>query len=371
MEKKVLFVSNTNMHINLCYLPYMKYFKEQNNIVHVATNTGILFDYCDKIINISIHRTPFHFGNIIALFKLKKVIEQEKYDLISCSTPMGGVIARLASIKSRKKYGTKVIYTAHGFHFFKGCSYLKYKVYYYIEKYLAKFTDVLVTINEEDYSISKSDFNVDTRYIKGIGYNEQRLRHTLTKREQQEFRHQLGLKQNDYVILYIAEYSKRKRQKYLIDVISKIIDKNIKLLLVGNNLLHNEIYNYVKKYKIEDKVKILGFRDDIANMLDIADLVVSTSIQEGLPLNIMEAMYKEKPIIVTDCRGNRDLIQNNVNGIIVPLNDKKSLIQSILYLKNNPNIAQKMAHKNKKIIHQYSLNEILPQYIEIYDEILK
>jgi glycosyltransferase EpsD len=349
----------------------MKYFKEQNYIVHAATSTGILFDYCDKKINIPIHRTPFHFGNVIAIFKLKKVVQNEKYDLISCSTPMGGVVARLASIKARKKYGTKVIYTAHGFHFFKGCSYLKYKLYYYIEKHLAKFTDVLVTINEEDYSISKSNFNVDTRYIKGIGYNDKRLENTLTIEEKNKFRKQLGLKQNDYIILYIAEYSKRKRQKYLIETISKIKDNHIKLLLIGNNLLNNKIYNYVKKYKVEDKVKILGFRDDISSMLDIADLVVSTSSQEGLPLNIMEAMHKEKPIIVTNCRGNRDLIKHNNNGLIVPLDDKKALIKAIVYLKNNKKEAQQLGTQNRKIIKQYSLEEILPQYIKIYNEMLK
>lgn len=371
MTHKILFVANTDMHINLCYVPYMKYLKEHNYEVHVATSTDVLFDYSDKTIKLPIHRTPFHFGNIKAIYMLKKEIEKECYDIISASTPMGGVVARLAAKSSRKRKHTKVMYTAHGFHFFKGNSFIKNKIYYGIEKWLSSYTDVLVTMNEEDFLAAKKQFKVDTRYIKGIGYHKEKLQNKLTKEEQQIFRKQLGLQADDYVIIYVAEISKRKRQEYLLRVLSKIHDSHIKVLLVGDSILKNDIHKKISKYNLEGRVKILGFRSDISSLFDIADMVISVSKQEGLPLNIMEAMYKEKPIVVSSCRGNRDLIQNGVNGVVVPIDDKQAIIDAILSLKNNLGYAKALGCANDKITKIYSIDTILPQYIKIYDELLK
>jgi len=371
MVKKILFVANTDVHINLCYLPYMKYFKEQGYIVHVATNTNILLDYCDKKIQIPIHRTPIKLGNIKSIFKLKKIINEEKYDLISTSTPMGSVIARLSSIKTRKVNNTKLIYTAHGFHFFKGAKKVSGFIYYSIEKVLMKFTDILITINEEDYNNAIKHFDVDTRYIKGIGYDSDKFNESLSTRDRLLYKEKLGLDKENYIITYVAELSKRKRQKYLIKTLSKMDLSNIKVLLVGSDNLNNYIYKLIKKKRLENHVKLLGFRYDISEILDISDLVISVSSQEGLPLNIMEAMHKRKTIIVTDCRGNRDLIKDKYNGLVVPLNDKDVLIKSIYYLKNNRTIARKLGNRNKNIILEYSISNILKEYTKIYDEILK
>lgn len=369
MSKKVLIVANTDRHINLCYLPYIKYLKELGVIVHVATNTNILLDYIDKKIKIPICRSPFHFKNIKAIFQLRKYILKEKYDLISCSTPMGGVIARLASKSLQKKNKTKVIYTAHGFHFFKGCPFINYLIYYPVEKYLTKYTDLLITINEEDYNFALKHFKVEVEYIEGIGFNQERLLSNLDTLQKSKLRTKLGLKIDDYVIIYIAEISKRKRQKYLLNVLKELNDSSVKLLLVGENTLN--LNNYIAKLKLEKQVKVLGFREDISDLLDIADLVISVSKQEGLPLNIMEAMYKQKPIIVTNCRGNRDLIKHQENGLVVSLNDKKELIDSIKYLKNDKKIAADLSKENKELSKKYTTEEILKKYKPIYKRYLK
>ena len=360
MSKKVLIVANTDRHINLCYLPYVKYLKELGVIVHVATNTNILLDYIDKKIKIPICRSPFHIKNIKAIFQLRKYILKEKYDLISCSTPMGGVVARLASKNLQKKKKTKVIYTAHGFHFFKGCPLINYLIYFPVEKYLTRYTDLLITINEEDYNFALKHFKVEAKYIKGIGFNKNRLLNNLNNLEKNNLREKLGLKLDDYVILYIAEISKRKRQKYLLKVLKELNDSNVKLLLVGENTLN--LNNYIAKLVLDKQVKVLGFREDVSDLLDIANLVISVSKQEGLPLNIMEAMYKQKPIIVTNCRGNRDLIKHQENGLVVSLNNKKELMESIKYLKNNKKKAQDLSKENKKLSKEYTTEEILEQY---------
>lgn len=365
---KILFVANTDLHIKLYYLPYLKYLKEEGHTIHVATNTNVVLPFCDEKIALPIHRTPFHFSNVIATLKIRKKIKQEQYDFISTSTPMGGATTRFA-IKSLKEK-QKILYTAHGFHFFKGNKKLKNLLYYSVEKYLAKFTDILVTINQEDYEIAKKNFKTDVRYIEGIGFQKSRLKENLKSRQISKLKKEIGIK-NEYVIIYVAEISKRKRQLYLLKTLLNSDLESYKLLLVGGNILGNKIDSFLQKKGGKDKVKVLGFREDISELLDISDLVVSVSGQEGLPINIMEAMYKNKPIIVTDCRGNRDLIENEVNGLVVALKDQEGLIEAIKKMKRDKRYAFSLAKTNHKRVQTYSVESVLPKYIEIYGELLK
>lgn len=366
--KKILYTANTDQHINLCHRPYLKLLKEKGHIIHVATNTNVNIDYCDKKICIPITRTPYRISNIKAILDLKKVIEKEKYDLIITNTPMGAFVSRVASIHARVKYKTKVIYIAHGFHFYHGCNKLNYIFYYPVEKILSKYTDILITINEEDYNFARKHFKTDVRLIDGIGFDSKKFDNALTKIEKFELKQKLGIKDKDYVITYVAELSKRKRQAYLIKTLSNMDLKNTKVLLLGGSIIGNKIAKLIKKYRLEDNIKLLGFVSNVSDILDITDLVISVSKQEGLPLNIMEAMYKNKNILVTDCRGNRDLIKNNINGIVVPLNDKASLINGILKFKNNK---FKLSISNKKISKKYNINKIIKYYEKVFDEILK
>ncbi len=369
MAKKVLIVANTDMHINLCYLPYIAWFKNNGYIVHVATNTKNKIPNCDKKFALPITRTPFKFCNFKAIKQLAEILKQEQYDLISTSTPMGGVNTRLAVAKA--KVHSKVLYTVHGLHFFKGAPLINWILYYPIEKYLIKYTDCLVTINKEDYNFSKKHFKVKTYFIKGIGYHQNNFHNKLTLKEKNTLKKELGIKKNDYVITYVAEISKRKRQKYLVKTLRQMDLTNIKVLLVGEDILNGQVQKLVKKYHLEDKILFLGFRNDINAILEITNLVLSVSKQEGLPLNIMEAMAKQKPIIVTDCRGNHDLIKHNKNGLVVPINDPQKLILAIKKIKNNPKLASKLSKDNLKIAKNYDIETILPQYTKIYKDLLK
>ena len=357
---KILYTANTDMHINLCHIPYIKELSKKH-IVHVATNSFLNINYASEKISLPIKRTPFHFSNIKAIFKLRKIIKQEKYDLIITNTPMGSVVTRLAA----KGCKIKTIYIAHGFHFYKNCPKINYLLYYPVEKYLSKFTNLIITINQEDYLFAIQHFKTNIKFIPGIGFNQNNFNNKLTSKEILILKNKLGITKNDFVISYIAEISKRKRQLYLLECLSKLNNSNIKLVLVGNNILGNKIDKTIKKYNLEDNVILLGFRNDISDILDITDLVISTSKQEGLPLNIMEAMYKNKNILVTDCRGNRDLI-NNDNGKIVNLNDQNELIEGINYFIKNKEIK----YDNKKTALNYSIDNIKMKYINIFNDYL-
>lgn len=367
--KKILYTANTYRHIYLCHLPYLKYLGSKY-IVHTATKDNKKVDGVSKIYDVPIERSPFKLNNIKSIFILKKIIEKNKYDLIHTNTPMGAVVTRLASLKYKKRSNLKIIYTAHGFHFFKGCPIINYIIYYPIEKILSKCTDIIITMNMEDYNFAKKHFKTNIEYIPGIGFNKEKFSKNVPLKELEEFKDINNIKDSDYVISYIAEISKRKRQLYLVKALKHYHFTNEKVLLIGDLTNSKKVIKYIKKYKLEEFIKLIDFNDDILKYLLISNLVISVSKQEGLPLNIMEAMYLEKPIIVTNCRGNRDLIENNKNGLVVSLNNKRKLLESIKYMKLNPKEATKMAKRNKKIINKYDIDKVLPIMKEIYKKVL-
>ena len=303
--KKVLFIANTDRHINLCHIPYLKMFHDNGYIVHVATNSDNKIDYCDKKINLNIKRNPFSIKNIKAVFKLRKIVKKENYDIISCHTPVGGFLGRTCVI--HQKLNTKVFYMAHGFHFYKKSKKINWILYYPIEKFLSRFSTGIITMNNEDYELAKKKFHCPIYKINGIGLNEDRL---MVLRDKKELIKELNL-DGYFIVSYIAEISKRKNQLKLINELNKIdLEKEkIKVLLVGDSIIKNF------KDKINNKnIIYIDFQNVIGDYINISDLIISSSLQEGMPLCILEAMWFNRSIIALDIRGNNDLIINNKNG---------------------------------------------------------
>lgn len=366
---KILYTANTYRHLYLCHLPYIKYLNSKY-IVHTACNSNQKVLNANKSYFIPIERKPFRINNIKAIFKLKKIIETEKYDLIHTHTPMGAAITRLATIKYRKKNKVTIIYTAHGFHFYKGGPIINYIFYYPVEKILSKYTDLIITMNKEDYEFAKKHFKTKVSYIPGIGFNKEKFSKKITKKQLNEFKKNNNISNKDYIISYVAEISKRKRQLYLLKTLRNYHFTNEKFLLIGELYDCKKIGKYLKKYNIEKNIELIDFNDNIPLYLNLSDIVISVSKQEGLPLNIMEAMFLEKPIIVTNCRGNRDLITNNQNGLVVSINNQKELLNAIKFLKDNPTIAKKLGKENKNIIDTYSIDNTLDIMKDIYSNYL-
>lgn len=369
LMQKVLFSATVDSHILAFHLPYLKYFKEQGYEVHVATNGDEEIPYCDKKHKISFERNPFKINNLKAIKQLRKVIEQEKFDIIHTHTPMGSVVTRLAAKKARKKYNTRVIYTAHGFHFYKGASKKNWLIFYPVEKFLARYTDDLITINKEDYELAKNKFKTNVYYVAGVGIDPKKFDIKISEQEKLDLRKSLGLKQDDFVMIYPAEISNRKNQEWLVNILKSYLDKNtnIHLLLPGKDSLNGKIDNLIKELDLDKQIHLLGFRKDIPQLLKISDISISSSKQEGLPVNIMEAMYIGLPIVATACRGNSDLIENGKNGYIVEQLDAKAFIDKIndVYLKK-VNIG-KIKENNIQKSNEYLLDDIMKEMIDIYE----
>ncbi|MED1269607.1 glycosyltransferase family 4 protein [Bacillus mycoides] len=369
VSKKVLFCATVDYHFKAFHLPYLKWFSEQGWEVHVVASGNIHLPYVTRKYNIPIQRSPLSIQNLHAYKKLKSIIDQNKYHIIHCHTPMGGVIARLAAQKARQQ-GTKVVYTAHGFHFCKGSPYMNWLLYYPIERILASHTDCLITINQEDYDLAvKHRFPVrDIKLVHGVGIDVQRFT-PVTEIEKRELKLQCGYKSQDFLMFYAAEFNKNKNQNFLIHVLAQLKNEmpHAKLLLAGEGPLMEECKKIATQLGVTNMVHFLGYRNDIASLLQMSDLAVASSYREGLPVNIMEAMACGLPVVATDNRGHRELIINNKNGWIVDRDDIKAMADRIKGISINPKVLAQMGQYGcTSIKNQYSVNEVLKEKQEIY-----
>lgn len=369
MVSKVLFTATVDSHILHFHIPYLKLFKEKGYEVHVATNGDEKIPYCDVKHKISFERSPYKLNNLKAIKDLRKIILEENFDIIHTHTPMGSVVTRLASIKARKK-GTRVIYTAHGFHFYKGASKLNWLIFYPVEKFLSKYTDCLITINKEDYDLAKDKFKKcrQIEYVPGVGIDEEKFNFKMTEKEKNDLRKSIGLKKDDFVLIQVGELNENKNQIMSIEAMKKIVKKhkNIHLVLAGTGVLENFYKEKIKEYNLKENIHLLGYRKDVPKLLKISNVLLSLSHREGLPVNVIEAMFCGLPVIATNCRGNRDLVKNNKNGYLIEIDEINKLNKKILMLYNDTEKYNVFKEFNKKEIEQYRLDNITEMMNKIY-----
>lgn len=371
IKKKVLFTATVDSHILHFHIPYLKYFKEKGYEVHVATNGNEDIPYCDKKIIIPFERSPFKYNNLKAIRMLKKVIMTEKYDIIHTHTPMGSVVTRIAARIARKKYKTRVIYTAHGLHFFVGAPLKNWLVFYPVEKVLSKYTDDMILVNNEDYNLVKNKFHCEKVYrIHGIGVNSKKFDIKLTDSESFDLRKSIGLCENDYIIIYAAELSKRKNQEMLIRAIKELVDngiKDVKVILPGLDSLNGYYQKIVSDLQLNDYIKFLGYRRDIEKLMHISNLAVATSRQEGLCIHLAEAMFCGLPCIATVERGHKELIQDGYNGYLVEQDNYIQLSKKIIDIKNDKKTTDKFIKNNNEVVKKYLIENVMKEMIQIYE----
>ncbi|KAB7708165.1 glycosyltransferase [Bacillus aerolatus] len=370
MRKKVLFCATVDFHFSAFHLPYLKWFKEQGWEVHIAAAGSLELPYVDKKYNIPIQRSPFKRENIGAFNELKSIIDENQYTIIHCHTPMGGVLARLAARKARK-HDTKVLYTAHGFHFCKGASFLNWLVYYPIEKWLARYTDCLITINEEDYRLALNHHFKASKieHIHGVGVNTERF---TPEKDKAGLRAKYHYCNDAFLMFYAAEFNKNKNQQILIEATALVKKQlpNAKLLLAGEGPLLEHCKRLSIKLGVEEMVDFLGYRNDIESLVKMSDVAVASSLREGLPVNIMEAMACALPVIAVNNRGHRELVSHNKNGWLVG-NNSIEMADKIIHLAGDQELREQFGSQSREIIlTTYSLNKILEEKRKMYKKIM-
>lgn len=374
---KVLFVATVRSHIGQFHMPFIKKLKELGCEVHAAfkdnsdEKPGLDLSDIDKVFEVPFSRSPYSTQNIKAYHVLKKIIDENGYDAVHCHTPMGAVVARLAGKSARKK-GTKMIYTAHGFHFYSGASKLNWLLFYPVEKLLSRYTDCLITINQEDYSNAVNRGFQAEKIVKvnGVGVDISRF-HSVDVQEKARLRKEYGYSEDDFILIYPANLTAGKNHYMLFNAVGQIYAKhpNIRLLCPGQTELIDEYSRCVKQLGISDRVDFMGYRRDIEKLAALSDVSVSSSNREGLPVNLIEAMAIGNAIVATDVRGNRDLVQDHVNGFIVALDDDTAMADRICTLIENPDLIKKFKDENLRMVCDYSTEHVISQMVDIYKQL--
>lgn len=371
--KKVLLTATVQSHIGQFHRPLAEVLHENGYEVHVAAKNnlaeknGLELDFADKIYDVPFSRSPKSLDNIKAYRQLKKIIEQESYEVIHCNTPMGGIVTRLAAVGARRK-GTKVFYTAHGFHFYQGAPKKNWLIFYPIEKFFSRLTDKMITITYEDYNLSSKKFHCKTEHIHGVGVSTERY-YPIDSLERVKRLKAEGLTGDEYVILCVGELNANKDQKTLISAISKIVDQipQLKVLLAGNGPLREDLEKQIKQEGLGEVITFLGYRTDLYEITPAVDLIVSCSNREGMPLNILEAMLSGKPVVASINRGHKELVEDRKTGLLFQPGNVNGLAKRIMVVYCNPKRAEKMGKAGYQKAMSYTVDVVSEELKQIYD----
>lgn len=366
MKKKVLFVATVlRGHILVFHLPYMQWFQQQGYEVHccACNDTGEAnptVPFCDRYIDLAFERSPLNPGNREAYRQLKNLMDTEDYALVHCHTPVGGMLARLAARKARKN-GTRVMYTAHGFHFYNGAPLPNWLLFYPAERFLARYTDLLITINGEDYARAKHFPAKRTVLVEGVGIDLLRFSAPV---DRSAVRDALELDDDDSVVITVGEHIPRKNHETCLRAVAQL--PGVTLLFCGVGELSNSLLALAKELGIAERVRFLGFRRDVPALLAACDVFLFPSFQEGLPVSLMEAMAASLPCVVSRVRGNADLIGIGEGGFLRAPNDVNGFADDIRTLLTDPALREAMGERNRSEIQRYSLPTVRERMAALY-----
>lgn len=363
--KKILFVATVPEHFLYFHIPCFKMLRENGWEVHAACSECRDIPECDKLFELPISRNPADKANIKAYRRLKEIVGKNNYDIVHCHTPMGGALARLASRRARKN-GARVFYTAHGFHFCSGAPLLNWILFMPAEWFFSRMTDELITINDEDFKLAKRLMRAENvRLIHGVGCDLERFRRPGVG-EKERLREEFGFKAGDKIVFYAAELNGNKNQGFLIEVINLLrkTEPRARLVLAGSDNM-----NGAYRKLAEDTgapVDFLGVREDIPELMRACDVYAASSLREGLPLNIMEAMATGLPIVAVNNRGHRALVKDGETGFIIEPGDKESAAESLERLLTDAELYERFSLAARAAVTAYGKESVLRELSEAY-----
>ena len=373
--KKFLIVAHYSRFLVQFELNDVRLLQSMGYEVHYATNYEHEDMYADAVRVIREHgvilhqidfvRSPYNIiANEKAYRQLKELMRMEQFDGIHCHTPMAGALARLAANAT----GTKpVLYTAHGFHFYKGCPLKNKLIYQTAETFLARYTDAQITINREDFAAAqKFPLRGKAYYVPGIGVDVKKISSVQVERATK--RAELGIPQDAFVFITVGELIPRKNQELLIQAFSNANVMNAQLLICGSGREKEHLEQRIQELKIADKVHLLGFRRDIYELLKCSDAFVFPSKQEGLPVALMEAMAAGLPCIASRIRGNVDLLEES-RYLFEPA-DESALCQLLKDAANGVKVEGECT-QNKEKIKQFDIGNVSKEMRSIYSAVIE
>ncbi|EME3494071.1 glycosyltransferase family 4 protein [Enterococcus faecium] len=373
-KDKVLIVGAVGSMIANFNMENISLLKDEGYDVEVAANFGeidpISKDKKNKMFtsfkenSIVFHQVDFQRGigspkrNIAVVLQLRKLISDKQYKFIHTNSPLASALVRVANIKHK----TKIIYTAHGFQFFKGGRKRDWLLFYPVERLLASKTDVLITINNEDYERAKKMGFKKVEKIPGVGVDIQKFKPKDNRTKSNG--------SDKLILLSVGELNNNKNHMTVIEAIKYLPDKeNLEYWICGTGENESKYEDYIKENNLSNIVKLLGYRTDVSDVLEKSDIFVFPSFREGLSVSVMEAMAKGKPILASNIRGNIDLVDNNKGGILFNPKDSKNLTDIIsTVLKSNHHLND-FGNYNYRKSMKYDISVVNMKMLKIYRSI--
>lgn len=381
--KKVLIVASVVSFIEWFNKENVEYLRNDLGCeVHIACNFDYMDDtdeertkiYLDKIRaegvvlhNIHFARSPLSKDNIAAYSELKNIIDSQRFDLIHCHTPTASILTRLAARGARKK-GSVVMYTCHGFHFHNAAPKKNWMIYYPIEKFCSRFCDFIVTINKEDFNRAKTFHAKNVRYIPGVGVDISRIKNT--KVDKQAYKKSIGIPEDCVMLLSVGEMIERKNHEVIIRALAKLQNKNIYYVICGKGPLKEHLENLAKELGLSENVVFLGFRRDIPELCNTADISAFPSRIEGLGLAGIEAMAAGVPLVSSNVHGILDYVIDGKTGYACNPEDVDGFANAISKLATDKELRENMREDCVKAVEPFELHNALRVMWDIYDEIL-
>lgn len=368
MEYRVLFTASTASHIRHFHLPYLQDFQERGWTVHVACGScdGPIL-YTDEVLPLPLEKRMSAPSNFRAALQLRRKITQERYDLVICHTSLAAFFTRLAvcGLKPRPA----VINMVHGYLFDDKTPALKRQLLLTAERLMAPCTDLLLTMNQWDEQIAcREHLGAQVAYVPGIGVDFSRLQ-PVSPLTRKALRQTYGIPQDAFALFYAAEFSKRKSQSVLIRAMAQLPEQVV-LVLAGNGALLPQCQALAHSCGVAGRVIFPGYQSDVGVWYGAADAAVSSSRSEGLPFNVMEALYAGLPVVASAVKGHTDLITHGETGLLYPYGDSSAFALQVQALLDDPTLREKLGRSGAAAVQPYGLDEVLPQVVARYHALI-
>ncbi|PIG91484.1 glycosyltransferase family 4 protein [Gloeocapsopsis sp. IPPAS B-1203] len=369
---RLLIVTTIPATVRAFLLPYIAHFRAQgwqvDAMAQGITDCSECMSACDRVWDIEWSRNPLDPRNLInAPRQIQQVLTQQNYDLVHVHTPVAAFVTRYV-INRWQSTKPRVIYTAHGFHFYRGGSPIKNSIFLTLEKLAGHWTDYLVVINREDEQAANQIVPATkVRYMPGIGVDTAYYSpHAVTADEVMQVRQEMSLSPETPLFLSIAEFIPRKRHRDLLQAFASL-EPQAHLALAGTGSLQAQMQSLASELGIGDRTHFLGLRRDIPALIRASVATLLVSAQEGLPRSVMESLSLEVPVIGTDIRGIQDLLDSH---LLVPLGDVSGIAQAMNWVLDQPEAAQNLGKKGRDRMANYDLQHVIAKHEQLYAEAL-
>ncbi len=376
--KRILMVATVPTTLSGFILPFVRHFRAlgwrvEGLALDISQNETCVAEF-DRVWDVSWSRNPLDPKNLLlAAPRINEIVAQGNYDIVHVHTPVAAFVTRFALRNYSHEKKPQIFYTAHGFHFHSGGTWLRNAVFLGIEKIASAWTDQLIVINRDDEAAAhKYRFLPPERinYTPGIGLDTSYYSPAKVSPEEiSKVRQELGLTSSDSLLLCVAEFTPNKRHCDQLEAIAKLKRPGVHLAFAGDGEIRPQLEAKAQELGLTEQVHFLGFRSDIPALIRSSDALLLTSKREGLPRSIMEALCLGTPVIGTQIRGIRDLLADQC-GLLVDVGDTPALTEAIAAILDNPTQASQMSIRAQQKISVYDVANIIQMYEMFYNSVI-